>query len=331
MRILIWGTGQLSWNTAKEISEKDIIGYIDTYATQKDFAGKPLYMPKDVNGLEYDAILVSTIYGEEILKTCNEMNIPLSKVIFAYGNIKLADINSDYDFVTRICGEQFAKCIKNRYHLIREIEVDLGMQKKEFDISDYSQERFYNNDYVRLKTFELLADEIKQADIKGEIAELGVFRGEFAKFLNLAFPDRTLYLFDTFEGFEENELKKEVKQDQVAVVREIYKNTSIQIVMNKMAHKDNVVIKQGFFPDSLEGLEEKFAFVSIDCDWEESIYQGLKYFYPRLTQGGYIMLHDYNNFITCAKKAIKRYENDMGVHLCKLPICDTQGSLVLTK
>ena len=80
----------------------------------------------------------------------------------------------------------------------------------------------------------------------------------------------------------------------------------------------------------MESLEDTFAFVSLDCDWEESLYQGLKYFYPRLREGGYIMVHDYNNVLECAKKALQRYEKECG-RVPKVPICDAQGSIILTK
>ena len=44
---------------------------------------------------------------------------------------------------------------------------------------------------------------------KGECAEAGVFEGDFAKWINQYFPDRKLYLFDTFEGFDMRDIEKE--------------------------------------------------------------------------------------------------------------------------
>lgn len=331
MQVLIWGTGQMSWNVTKMFSNEDIIGYVDTYATSKEFAGKPLYTPQETKDMVYDAILVATLYGEEIMQVCIRCGISLDKVIFVYGNMVAQDMNRDYKFVSKICGKKNSDIIKNRYHLVREIDRDCDANKKEFEVSDYKNDRVYRNDYIRLKVFELLADVIKRENIEGQIAELGVFKGEFAKFLNYAFPERKLYLFDTFDGFDEEELSRDVKDNGICAVREIYKKTSIDTVMDKMRYKENVIIKQGLFPESLDGLDEKFAFVSLDCDFEESIYQGLKYFYPNITGGGYIMLHDYNNFIGCAKKALERYENDMDIKIHKVPICDAQGSLVITK
>lgn len=41
------------------------------------------------------------------------------------------------------------------------------------------------------------------------IAEGGVFQGDFAKEINRCFPNNKLFLFDTFEGFDERDTKKE--------------------------------------------------------------------------------------------------------------------------
>ncbi|MDR3334041.1 MAG: TylF/MycF family methyltransferase [Treponema sp.] len=58
-------------------------------------------------------------------------------------------------------------------------------------------------DHVRHSSLRLITEEIRERNIEGAVAELGVFKGDFAKRLNIAFPDRKLYLFDTFDGFDE--------------------------------------------------------------------------------------------------------------------------------
>lgn len=71
--------------------------------------------------------------------------------------------------------------------------------------------------------------------------------------------------------------------------------------------------------------------MSIDVDLEESIYNGLEYFYPRVNAGGYICVHDYNGPLKGVRNAVDRYEQDSGNHLCKVPICDNSGTLVIAK
>ena len=79
------------------------------------------------------------------------------------------------------------------------------------------------------------------------------------------------------------------------------------------------------------GLEDSFAFVSLDMDFEDSIYDGMEYFYPRLSEGGYIFVHDYNSDLRGVERAIDRYESKLGKTICKMPLCDANGTLVITK
>ena len=114
-------------------------------------------------------------------------------------------------------------------------------------------------------------------------------------------------MFDTFDGFDANEILNEMKNGNCTrTFVEAYKNTNIQQVLDRMPHLETLVVKQGYFPDSLQGLEDEFCFVSIDMDFEESIYQGLMYFYPRLVAGGYIFVHDYNSSLRGVEKAVDR-------------------------
>ena len=282
--------------------------------------------------MKYDAILVSTIYGKEIKGECEKNNIDKSKVIYCYGGCSVEDFNTDYEFVRKTLGEDFTNTIKNRYHLIRDIDADIFDDTINYKIlTRFRKEKIYKSDYVRIRTFQLLVNEINKRNIEGAAAELGVFRGDFAMIINDLLPERTLYLFDTFEGFPKEEIQKELTGEVLKTTVDAYKKTSVDFVIKRMRFPEKIVIRQGMFPDTADGLDERFAFVSLDCDWEESLYQDLLFFYPRLSEGGYIMVHDYNNTLICAEKAIERYEIDNRCIMPKVPICDTQGRIILTK
>lgn len=96
------------------------------------------------------------------------------------------------------------------------------------------------------------------------VAEAGVFQGDFAKIINQNYKNKKLYLFDTFEGFSEKDIAYE-KGFSKAEAGD-YNLTSIDIVMNKMKFPQNCVIRQGFFPETAIGIEDKFCFVNLDMD-----------------------------------------------------------------
>lgn len=331
MNIFVWGTGrQVGKVIDRHIPLSRICGFIDNNKEKTEFMGLPVYRPEQMVSKDFDAILVCTLFSEEIINQCKTLGIDTSKVICLYGNCVLKDFNEDYDFVKNIVGEEFAKVVKERYKVIRNTEAYGELFLK--DVTNDNLKVYMKTDFVRTKTFELVVKELKKRNLSGAVAELGVFRGEFAQYINAAFPEKTLYLFDTFEGFNAEEALREKKSGNCSEsFIQAYKETNIETVLNRMTSLDNVVIKQGFFPESAEGLEDVFSFVSLDVDFEESIYQGLVYFYPRLQKGGYIFIHDYNSDLLGVEKAVDRYEKDYDVMLCKTPICDANGTLIITK
>lgn len=119
------------------------------------------------------------------------------------------------------------------------------------------------------------------------VAEGGVFQGEFAKEINRAFPQSSLYLFDTFEGFDRRDIETE-RQNGYSIEKENHLSiTSEEIVLSKLPHRQNAVIRKGYFPETAAGLEAlRFQFVNLDFDLYNPILEGLRFFYPRIARGG---------------------------------------------
>lgn len=181
---------------------------------------------------------------------------------------------------------------------------------------------------VRAATLQALLPRL--AGVAGDVAELGVYRGDFAWQLNLAFPVRTLHLFDTFSGFdaadvaiEANVLTQEGKVD--------FSDTSVEAVYGRMPYPSQVVVHAGFFPESAQDLEVRFALVSLDADLYAPTLAGLEYFMPRLARGGVILLHDYDNpRFDGVARAVHTYEASHGP-LLLVPLPDLHGTAVIIK
>ncbi|HVX25329.1 MAG TPA: TylF/MycF/NovP-related O-methyltransferase [Parafilimonas sp.] len=182
---------------------------------------------------------------------------------------------------------------------------------------------------MRYTTLELCCTEIRRNNVEGNVAELGVYKGDFAKRINQLFPDKKLYLFDTFEGFDEKDVSTE-KQSNFSSGEQDFSDTSVELVLRKMKYPNKCVVKKGFFPDSAVDVDDKFCFVSIDADLYEPILAGLKFFYPRLEPGGYIFVHDFNNDLyKGAKKAVLEFCAASNINY--LPIPDSGGSAIILK
>ena len=106
---------------------------------------------------------------------------------------------------------------------------------------------------------------------------MGVYKGKFARYINLYFKERKLYLFDTFEGFGERDVDTE-KKEGFSSGSQNFSDTSIESVLELMPYVKNCIPVKGFFPESVKGIKDKFVFVSLDADLYEPIYEGLKFF-----------------------------------------------------
>ncbi len=328
MKILIWGTSGGAAKYHGYFDDADICGYIDSFPSGDTFEGKPLYTPGDVSMTDYDFIFVGSIKCKEILVICIKEDIALDKIVFS--DCTLRDTNEQWyewldDNMPRLCA-----AIRERRILRVKCATSDKMDKGH--IFDDRSEDYYERDYFRYRTFEMLADVVISKGLEGSVAELGVFRGDFSRLINQKFPDRTMYLFDSFQGFEPEEAQKElIRGNTDEEFIDTFKETSVEYVLNRMPHKDKIVVRKGYFPGTAEGLDNlEFCFVSIDVDFEESIYQGIKWFYPRLAEGGYIMLHDYW-CLPSNQNAIHRYEEENSIRLHYVPLADNEGTLIILK
>lgn len=185
-------------------------------------------------------------------------------------------------------------------------------------------------DFVRNQTFTLCAEQIASRRVAGAIAELGVFRGDQAHLISRLFPDRPFHLFDTFEGFAEADLGAEASSGFSAAGLGDFANTSLDLVMGKLHQPGRVIVHRGFFPETAAGVQDRFAFVSLDVDLHDPTAAGLRFFYELLNPGGFIFVHDYNNGrYNGVRKAVEDFVAE--VRACTLPIPDFSGSIVVMR
>jgi O-methyltransferase len=184
-------------------------------------------------------------------------------------------------------------------------------------------------DKVRLFNFWLQIQRLEKDGVTGDFAELGVYKGESAKLLHLMAPGRTLHLFDTFEGFTEKDLKPETGEAATYSTKN-FADTSVEKVMKKIGGDvTKLKIHAGYFPGSATGLEnETFALVNIDADLYNPVKAGLEFFYPRMSPGGIILIHDYNHRWEGLVKAVDEFAENTSCKLIPVPDFDSTVMIV---
>jgi len=185
------------------------------------------------------------------------------------------------------------------------------------------------DDKVRFYTFWFQIERLKRESIKGAFAELGVYKGETARFTHLMDDSREFHLFDTFDGFKEDDLKEESSDDK-KYSTDNFSDTSLERVKDFIDGNENIFLHKGYFPETANKIkEEEFAFVHLDADLYKPTLAGLKYFYPRLAKGGVMFIHDYNHTWDGVRKAIEEFRKDNDIIISE--VADMQGSLMVLK
>jgi len=147
----------------------------------------------------------------------------------------------------------------------------------------------------------------------GEFAEVGVFKGASAKLICEVKGDKTLHLFDTFEG-----LPDAAEQDR-SVHRKGQYSCSLEDVQQYLRSYDNVLYHKGLFPDSAaEVPDQQYAFVHFDVDLYEGTLACLKYFHPKMVHGGVILSHDFG-ILAGVEQAFEEFFTDKPEEVIELP------------
>ncbi|NPA36480.1 MAG: methyltransferase [Chlorobi bacterium] len=203
---------------------------------------------------------------------------------------------------------------------------DLKKKKTTKIIADH-EKKF--RDKNRFYALWLQLRRIEEQKIPGSMAELGVYKGHTAKLIHHMAPERKLYLFDSFSGLP----KQVIREDCDGTIRPQtvkFDNTSKEEVVRYVDGNNNVEVREGIFPETATDLnDEVFAFVHLDADLYQSTIDGLKFFYPRLSPGGCLIVHDYNHDWEGVKKAVDEFSETIPEYFVDMP--DMYGSVILVK
>lgn len=166
---------------------------------------------------------------------------------------------------------------------------------------------------------------VEARGIEGDIVECGVWKGgscmAIAKTLqSLGVTNRTIYLYDTFDGMSEpTEHDREASTGTTAeeLLDSADKSETVWAYSPIEEVKQNV--GRTGYPDSLlrfvkgkvedtipDTISDKIALLRLDTDFYESTRHELQHLYPRLAQGGVLIIDDYGHWAG-ARKAVDEY------------------------
>lgn len=324
-KILIFGTGSVAEVLFHELNEEtEILAFIHSDESVTEFHGYPVIRPNMISQYDYSMIVIASGYYYAMEKILLDLGVKQERIAgYIFDEIPfyqdIADkmeqtINADYH-------RSYMKKILKSDRILPRLYPCVIWKNNAF-----SEIR---KDFVREQTLAYAAEEIKRKHVPGAIAELGVFKGDFTVVMNDAFPDRVLYLFDTFCGFASEDVKDDQTANKQNELRK-FKDTSVEYVLSRLREDAQCVVKKGYFPDTFDLHAEQFAFVSVDLNMKKAVMSALELLWPRISPGGYMLISDYNApFYEGTREAVQAFCDERNIAIVALP--DLYGSALLCK
>lgn len=233
---------------------------------------------------------------------------------------ELKELSMEMDILITI-PKQYVEAVKNQLQ-----DMGLGLKGKIFDAHDFYEEDgiirykvLFSDQYSDIKQYELDSPRTSRLlnlgqmlmnvmHLPGNVAECGVYKGDSALFLGVMLrkykANKTLHLFDTFEGMLEVDKNIDLHR------KGDFQDTSLDFVKSKLNVLGNIPqFHQGLFSDTLSVVSsEKFSLVHIDCDIYPSVLECCNFFYPLMSKNGVMVFDDYG-WYSCpgARKAVDEF------------------------
>jgi hypothetical protein len=175
---------------------------------------------------------------------------------------------------------------------------------------------------------------VVKAGIEGDFVETGVWRGGSCMLIAetlMALSDRArrIFLFDTFEGHPKPDAEKDIDiwgnraiedWERHQATSEAWGYASLDETRANLAQTgyptDRIVFFKGMVEETIPQIVEvgPLALMRLDTDWYQSACVSLKHLFPRLAEGGVLIMDDYGHY-KGQQQALDEYLAATGQHL----------------
>lgn len=179
----------------------------------------------------------------------------------------------------------------------------------------------------RIASMQRMLCTIEDEHISGDVVEVGVWRAGNIMLARMLAPDRTCWLYDTFDGMTEPDPVLDIKVHG-ELNRAIDKYNSKKAAGRKWNSYPLWAVQNGFKDVGIsmdrmyfvEGPIERtinladakpqaIALLRLDVDWHGPTKVAIEALYPLVVSGGFLIVDDYGHWLG-ARKAVDEYFGD---------------------
>jgi O-methyltransferase len=169
------------------------------------------------------------------------------------------------------------------------------------------------SDQVEIDELRIILSELEkvlQKQVPGSVVEFGCYVGTTSLFLQRLLvsvaPERTLYVYDSFQGLPEKTANDQSPAGEQFQAGKLYASKQTFIKNFKKAGLPLPIIHKGWFEDiQMQHIPERIAFAFLDGDYFQSIHSSLGLIEGKLSPGSIVIVDDYQSeALPGAKKAL---------------------------
>lgn len=175
--------------------------------------------------------------------------------------------------------------------------------------------------FERLDNLQFCVESVLEDGVPGDLIETGVWRGgatilmrEILRAYDVR--DRRVWVADSFRGLPPPDEKYPQDEGDDLHTFDEFVVSLEQVKANFERYgppEDQVRFLKGWFRDTLpDAPVERLAVIRLDGDMYESTMDALVNLYPKLSEGGYLIVDDYGNFSAC-RQAVHEYREEHGI------------------
>ncbi|WP_205703938.1 TylF/MycF family methyltransferase [Candidatus Chloroploca sp. Khr17] len=183
----------------------------------------------------------------------------------------------------------------------------------------------------RMNNLQACIEQVLADGVPGDLIETGVWRGGATILMRgvlkaYGVTDRTVWVADSFEGLPTPDVEQHPADTfWVSLALAGWLTVDLETVRRNFASygllDDHVRFLKGWFKDTLPDAPiTRLAVLRLDGDLYESTWDALTHLYPKLSQGGFLIVDDY--FYESCRQAVHDYRARHGIHE---PIQDIDG------
>ena len=198
----------------------------------------------------------------------------------------------------------------------------------------------------RLNNLQFLLEETIRLNVPGDFIETGVWRGGATILAAAIFQAygqtcpsaycRRVFVADSFQGIPPVNLNQfpsdaaHVGSDQMPILQD---NSQARVAASfqklGLLNSESIVWLEGWFKDTLpqarkEGILSKIAVMRLDGDTYESTWQALVELYDLVSEGGFIIVDDYQDWVGC-RKAVNDFLSARQISVKLRPVAHEPG------